>query len=176
MSARSLVAAAFAAVLVLAGCAANTRHEVLAFFFDGVPAPRAAQAAGAEQAAARPPGVPRPGASKHVPYAEKQCDACHDAKATHALVKKGDTLCFECHQLNLAKAVVHSAIGASGCTGCHDPHTSRYPHLLAADGDQVCFACHDKDTLDKEETHRDRPSTCLSCHEPHASDQKNLLK
>ena len=164
------------AVELLAACSATSSHKVLSILFDGVPEPGAqATSAGgkvAEEAAAPAP----PTVFAHGPYADKQCDACHDRRANNGLVAPREELCQRCHDLQLDKAYVHGPLASGGCLACHDPHSSRFRYLLAAEPATFCVSCHDAAAVAASPAHGGDPGDCTACHDAHMSDQKFLLK
>jgi len=160
------------------GCNNASGHRVLSIFFDGVPPPRpaAVTAVPGDDVARTDLAAQRVGPVEHEPYAERQCDACHDAKATNALVVPREQLCFQCHDFDLSAKFVHGPLVAGGCLLCHDPHSSPYRHLLRSDSDGFCLSCHDRRDLTKIDGHEAGRVDCTSCHQAHTSDKKYLLK
>lgn len=173
------VACALAAVSAMsAGCAAATRHKVLTFFFDGVPPPRAA-GPGEGRPAASPADTVRAGRAAprdHGPYAARLCGACHEARATNALIAPRDQLCFRCHEIGVERKYVHGPIASGGCLVCHDPHGSGYRALLVSESDSFCFRCHDRGLVQAIPGHGGMEEGCTDCHDAHASDSQSLLK
>ncbi len=164
------------AALVL-GCSAQSRYRTLRIFFDGVPEPRAeAAVAPGSQSAAAAPAAQRIGRVVHEPYANKECDACHERAAGNSLVAINGQLCFQCHDLDLGKRYVHGPLASGGCLGCHDPHSSPYRHLLLSDSDGFCLNCHRRTDLRAVEGHGGDRVDCTSCHEAHMSDRRYLLR
>lgn len=161
---------------LLAGCSVEKHHRVLSFFFDGVPDPadRVEAAAPHEEAVAgRRPIEP----GEHGPYAAKMCNACHDSRATNALVAPAGELCGRCHELGTASArYVHGPLASGGCLVCHDPHRSQYRHLLVSASDSFCLRCHDRAALSPAAGHAGEAADCTQCHEAHMSDRKFLLR
>jgi len=160
------------------GCNTATRHKVLTFFFDGVPPPRPASAAGASQpaapaAAAAPRGV---GYREHGPYAARLCNACHEPAATNALLAPAEELCLQCHDLRRDRNYSHGPLFAGGCIVCHDPHSSQYSNLLVSESDDFCFHCHDRGSVERTAAHEGTEGQCTFCHDAHTSNKKYLLK
>lgn len=165
--------------VLLAGCNATTRYNVMSFFFDGVPPP-------VEPAVVAEPGaIPahtaesrQVGYREHGPYAAKQCNACHVSTAFNALVVPREELCFRCHTLGAEKKkYLHGPLASGGCTACHDPHSSQYRYLLISESDSFCLHCHDRRSIERAEVHRGiDEQQCTACHDAHMSDKKYLLR
>ena len=169
-----------AGMILLCGCEAKTRYQVLSFFFDGVPAPQdqssrgnttAGKAASASDATAG--GQTRRG-SQHGPYAARMCKACHDAN-TNALVLPKSELCLNCHTLPPARRS-HGPVVSGGCTVCHDPHLSSYEYLLISPAREFCSYCHDPKEVSARDAHRGITASCTECHNPHGSDNEYFLR
>jgi len=185
---RFRVRAATSAVLVLgvalvglAGCSVATHHRVLSLFFDGVPEPPA-EVVSAGPAVQGSVGRKLVRVGEHGPYAAKLCDACHNSKATNALVVPAEQLCNRCHDLGVAKKYVHGPLASGGCLVCHDPHRSANRFLLVSASDGFCLHCHDRAGLSAVDGHAGRAgditatANCTDCHEAHMSDRKYLLR
>jgi predicted CXXCH cytochrome family protein len=164
-----------AALVLLCGCTAQTRYEVLSFFFDGVPAPedQAARAARAG-AARRDANNENERSSQHGPYAAKMCAACHDTN-TNALLLPKDMLCLNCHDLQLGRRQ-HGPVAAGGCLVCHDPHRSSNRYLLVSPAKVFCLYCHDPKDVYERDAHQGMTASCTECHNPHGSDNEYLLR
>lgn len=169
------VAALFVLLVFLPGCEGKSGHQVLTFFFDGVP-PLADDAKATAVPGKEAPGVaaPRPAFKQHPPYEAKQCDSCHE-KGTNKLPVIAE-LCGRCHSIDTNKKTVHPPFAAGECTTCHHPHFSRYRFLLVDKLVDLCFTCHVKDNILKLDVHKDMTEECTTCHSPHASDNERLLK
>ncbi len=122
----------------------------------------------------------------HRPYADKSCDACHQApKDGRVVLTKADSkeLCLNCHAETVSKIqsakVQHP--GAKGdCIDCHDPHASRTPGYVRPDPVSVCLKCHkDLDKLQSTKAVLHRAAFrdgCAICHEPHGGSRPKLLR
>ena len=165
-----------AALVLICGCSAQTRYEVLSFFFDGVPTPQeqAAQAARAAGAGGRDRGKQDERGSTHGPYGAKMCIACHDAN-TNALLLPKEQLCMNCHDLQLGRRQ-HGPAAAGGCLVCHDPHRSSNRYLLVAPAREFCLYCHDRKDVYAQDVHRGNTAACTDCHNPHGSDNEFFLR
>ena len=160
---------------LLCGCAGKSRHEILTFFFDGVPPPE--EARGEVGKGSKKEGAPVAATARYIehgPYATRQCEACH-VKASNRLVLPINELCFQCHTLDIRKKYIHGPLASGGCKECHDPHGSRYPFLLVSEPKVACLRCHDANDLAKKEVHQGTGAQCTVCHDAHSSDREYLL-
>lgn len=190
---RYLAFALLLASLFLAGCS----HRVLTFFFTGVPDPNqpvnvAEDLAAAETAPAYwqdYKSVPQQRFFAHGPWANKQCDSCHEPSrqgAASVIPRSGESapdgsVCLDCHvQQNFAVAAeglwVHGPVASRQCTACHNPHSSgRMFMLQASDNNQLCGSCHINSEMSAKHTSTEG-ADCASCHDPHAAANRLLLK
>lgn len=121
------------------------------------------------------------GSSRHVPFEEGSCDACHRTpRGTRVrLLQDGGALCEACHG-DMAKdgdAVVHTALKQGRCVECHDPHLADRPNLLKAAGGELCFSCH-PDIAERAKgpgAHAALEDGCDGCHDAHSSDRPAML-
>jgi predicted CXXCH cytochrome family protein len=111
----------------------------------------------------------------HGPFAAKLCDACHN-KRDNTLLMPIESLCLNCHHLNINKKYIHGPVASGGCRVCHDPHGSGYPFLLTAEPREFCPRCHDKSLIFAKEVHEGTTEQCTTCHDAHSSDMPNLLR
>jgi predicted CXXCH cytochrome family protein len=167
-----------ACMILLCGCEAKIRYQVLSFFFDGVPDPERqsetsgnSAGPGADKTAGRPN---QPSSSTHGPYAAKMCAACHDPN-TNALLLPKDKLCLKCHTLNTGRRQ-HGPVASGGCLVCHDPHRSAFQYLLVSPAREFCTYCHEPKEIYSREAHRGITTDCTECHNPHGSDNEFFLK
>ena len=180
------LAAILGGILLTAGCASDTRHQWLTFFFDGVPAPGSqtnavAAAAAAETTPAveaKPVAPPPDTSSTHPPFRDQQCAQCHQSSTGMGLRLQPPQLCWSCHKDFLAEQKVkHQPVESGDCASCHDPHRSGNKNLLLKKGNEVCLTCHDDPLAAGKIKHQAVESgSCLDCHAPHASNFKGLLK
>ena len=124
----------------------------------------------------------------HEPVSDGECEICHEQRAQNhpsgtrkdfTLADPEPALCFQCHDRNNTKAVIHDPVREGACTDCHNPHGSSGPALLDRQGpvSELCFSCHDEDAF-SEKRFRHGPASagrCLTCHDPHQSDYPGLL-
>jgi predicted CXXCH cytochrome family protein len=118
----------------------------------------------------------------HPPFAERMCEGCHDepreGRVTYQM--EGNDLCYACHTDKEEQVsnmpMVHGAVEAAGCAGCHEPHTSSSERLLLEPMPGLCLACHD-DVLSNGPTVHGAVERwgCALCHEPHGTKASKLL-
>ncbi len=177
------------AAQVLACATPEERHQVLSFFFDGVPplrpleplepvvSPEESEAAASRSAAQRKRRAPVY-VSIHGPYSRKQCDLCHESDFSNRLTEEKEELCWSCHKReDFPGEVVHGPVAAGRCDGCHDPHRSKNRFLLVSPETTLCEHCHDQDTFAGIDEHRAKEGEdCLRCHDPHATEREYMLR
>lgn len=178
MKVRTIVACLSAVAVLSIGCNPTTRYKVLTVLFDGVPPPKAPEAAAEKSVAGAAPAtqVRQVGYREHGPYAAKLCSACHNPGAFNSLVLPREQLCFKCHEFKLDKKYIHGPLASGGCTACHDPHSSQYRYFLVSESDSFCFRCHERQAVARIEGHAGIEEKCTTCHDAHMSDKKYLLK
>lgn len=173
-------------LLLMAGmlaCAPAPRYRVLSFFFDGVPDPDAPTTSTQVTHRRRPYALPHrparpitvpaalPYVSQHKPYAERQCDGCHDLTSGNESMTAGMGLCDRCHEeQRVRERWSHGPINLGMCTPCHKAHESPYPHLLEEPLPALCQRCHE-DSMDRIPKYHEVPELgqCTRCHDPHTS-------
>jgi predicted CXXCH cytochrome family protein len=174
-------------VIVFFGCSPVPRHQVLTFFFDGVPEPAGKTTDTPIDSLGKPDpaskigmltSVAKPKVNYHEPYKEKQCASCHDQTAMGKFLKPQPMLCYQCHDDFSGKyKVVHGPVGGGYCTACHEPHTSVNTKLLKRLSQQMCLYCHNSSLVLKNEVHADiGDANCTDCHNPHGGDDRTMLK
>jgi predicted CXXCH cytochrome family protein len=182
--AAALVAIYLAFSLALGGCSSEKRYKVLSFFFDGVPDPNAPKLTPEEQLALQEQGangnVPKPAGFTHKPYADNQCNACHEnARGSFDDFQKlSSDVCLKCHdKLRDQYPVMHGPVAAAECNICHVPHESSIAHLLRDPAPAVCVQCHQPELLSPVPVeHLDPQKSCLDCHSGHGGPKHGLLK
>jgi predicted CXXCH cytochrome family protein len=173
------------AVAAFAGCSIEKHHELLSFFFDGVPEP---VAYGPEAAG----GGPGPGGrvaasqivSSHSAFTERRCEDCHGETGGFGLVVTGfseldATVCRNCHgEIQGAYPRTHGPVAARECLWCHWPHESPNPYLLVEAPPDLCLGCHGFELrgLPQPPEHEDLGRDCLDCHRGHGSERPYFLK
>lgn len=170
------------AMLLVAACNnPDQQHNVLNFFFDGVPDPNAQPET--QTADPKLPGKRKsfePVSLKrylHEPYALKDCSDCHKSNRSQALLKPEPQLCYDCHGRILKKMTfVHKPAAEGNCKVCHLAHESPYIGLLPKPEIDLCHDCHEPDKMKVLPAHADMgQQTCGVCHDPHGSTRKGLL-
>jgi predicted CXXCH cytochrome family protein len=171
-------------LLVLTNCRdTEQRHDVLSFFFDGVP-PWDEQAAG--RAGFLEGQDPRRRAETvwtlHEPL--NDCARCHGEQQQKnfsrevKLVAPVPDLCYQCHTGPTAlTGWVHGPVITGDCLLCHEPHRTVNPYLLRRAIPEICYQCHDPASI-RSITDHELPgySLCDACHSGHASPERFLLK
>ncbi|MBI3617833.1 MAG: hypothetical protein HY210_06420 [Candidatus Omnitrophica bacterium] len=175
-------------ISLLCSCAPQTKQKWLKTFFDGVPGgdeqtrlpkgqggsePAKDKKASSFETAEEPSAAqkkPVPAIFRHPPYAEGQCDICHQSKSSQTLIAQPPELCFFCHDDFLKDAKTKHYPAEEGmCTACHNPHKSENEHLLVKPIPALCFDCHDREDVLSIEIHTTvEGESCISCHNPHA--------
>jgi predicted CXXCH cytochrome family protein len=160
----------------LTGCEPQARHQVLTFFFTGVPP--LDESGAIVDVKEQPPSAkiiekPAPEALKalfsHPVWAAGTCNPCHESTGTFSTpgVMRTPATVFKTGggmpgKLTLPKNEL--------CTQCHKDKTPKraltdnlWLHNTTAKGD--CLACHDPHQSNNEKTLRQAPSIlCLPCH------------
>ena len=150
-------------ITAVAGCDRYTKHEVLTFFFTGVPSPEEEKKAEAEKAkalkaaATEKKAISKPKLFSHPLWAAGRCDQCHRSSANFSVpgTKKRSPAVFQ-------KGMVS-------------------PGPLVVPRPELCIRCHkDKSvaTAKKEGLwlhNTPAKGECQKCHDPHQSTQRYLL-
>ncbi len=185
-------------VLVSGGCTAQTRHEVLVIFFEGVPvpgaSPRPTKTVVPADAAAPIAEPVRPTGSIHRPVHERKCGECHERSPgasgagngqngvfsgrVAVLLKDPRELCVQCHPEVVSHPHLHAPVASRLCTSCHFPHASPHRKLLRKETvNNLCGSCHVKDDYTERSGHSlGTPGECGDCHDPHGGKDKYFLR
>jgi len=174
----------FISALILAGivgCEPKTRYRALCLLFDGVPTPPGMvpcdNARPGTVAVAKSNGSGQEvvvGYKQHGPYAARLCEGCHQRQTNKLLMAKED-LCFNCHDLQIKKRIIHGPVASGSCMVCHDPHGSGNQYLLVAKSQDFCLHCHENKDILRTTSHQNMENGCTTCHNAHASDNDFLL-
>jgi predicted CXXCH cytochrome family protein len=163
------------------GCEATTRYRALCFLFDGVPTPPGmvpcdnARVGALPVAKSNGKGTEAVLAYKqHGPYAARLCEGCHQRQTNKLLMAK-EELCFNCHDLQIKKRIIHGPVASGSCMVCHDPHGSGNQYMLVAKSQDFCLHCHENRDILRTAAHQNMDNGCTSCHNAHASDNDFLL-
>ncbi len=169
-------------VCCLTGCSSPSKDKFLRTFFDGVPAPEEKKPVveekkkPQEKKSAEQTPAPKPTVFFHQPFAEQQCEACHEKAFSQKLIAKGKELCFNCHDdFSKGKKTVHYPVSEGQCSECHDPHQSPNKYMLKKIIPDICFTCHDEKEIRGKPAHEGQ-NNCIECHDPHASNEEKLIK
>ncbi|MCL5270033.1 MAG: hypothetical protein M1457_05670 [bacterium] len=175
--------AGLAGGLLLLACAPAARHDLLTFFFDGVPSgkevPSTAAIGPTSARIQRPPmavaypirlvPTPPPIVSVHKPFAERQCTECHQISRGMEPLANDERLCDKCHgEQRRRQGWNHGPINLGTCIPCHRAHDSAYPHLLDRPIPQLCLFCHVGALENMPAYHQVAElNDCTKCHDPH---------
>lgn len=172
-------------LLLLTSCDEVKRHDVLTFFFDGVPplpskTRRMEPSAGKDQESDAVSAL----GNWHVHEPLKDCTQCHGSQPRRAsssgvhLVAEVPQLCYQCHsQYSHLQGWVHGPVAAGDCLLCHEQHKSRNEALLAKPIPDLCYQCHEAQAIRMIDQHaQESYAHCTDCHEAHASATKALLR
>jgi predicted CXXCH cytochrome family protein len=171
-------------LLLVASCDEGKRHNVLTFFFDGVP-PLPGEVSGAGSSA---PSGTEPAAAPvqtwwvHEPL--KDCTLCHGRQPRRGfsskvqLVAEVPQLCYQCHEeFTALKGWVHGPVAAGDCLLCHEQHKSRNEALLIKPVPELCYQCHEVQAIHTIDQHGEESyQHCTDCHDGHASTARALLR
>lgn len=160
------------------------RHEMLTFFFDGVPPLEREEMIDVNSTDSGGQQMQKdtgPAWIIHKP--SRECTNCHDMTkkprwATPEFTKEPLQLCYDCHPgSNYSGSVdyVHGPVAVGACMRCHNPHRSRHKHLLKLPVPGICQQCHEKEDIESIADHAVE-SECLNCHVGHSSSAKALLR
>ena len=150
-------------ITAVTGCDRYTKHEVLTFFFTGVPSPEEEEKAEAEKAkalqaaATEQIAIQKPERFSHPLWAAGRCDQCHQSSANFSVpgVKKQSPAVFQ--------------------KGMEPPGPLVVPRQ------QLCIRCHEDKSAAKAQTeglwlhNTPEKGECHKCHDPHQSDHRYLL-
>lgn len=167
----------------ISSCVTEENYKYLSFFFDGVPDPIINEnivisaADSSTQIVNIDNADSKPSIYKHVPYAENECNSCHDKNFLGVYVETQPALCYQCHEdFNESYKSLHGPVKGGYCTSCHNPHKSKNPNLLVNEGQELCFTCHESSILSQGTLHSDiGEKNCIDCHNPHGGVNKNYM-
>ena len=171
------------AITLINSCVTERNYKYLSFFFDGVADPSvtenieinlidsSAQIAQIDSSSIKPQLI------VHTPYAENECNSCHNKNVMGTYVKPQPALCYQCHvDFNETYESLHGPVSGGYCTSCHDPHKSKISNLLIKEGQELCFTCHESSDLSLGNLHSDiGEKNCIDCHNPHGGANNNYL-
>ena len=150
-------------MLLVSGCGSLTKHEVLSFFFTGVPSPEEerekqqrallAQTAGSEKSG------PQTRFSTHSYFTKKKCGECHQVSSVESFggtSRSGMPTVSFGGEANLGKTRLPLK---KMCVSCHENRSAAF----ASTNNLWLHAVVIK-------------GNCIICHEPHQSKYPDLLK
>lgn len=170
--------------IFVVSCDEVEHHDVLTFFFEGVPP------LGEGQLAEEPGDFDsrkfshtRPEQPWFIHQPRKDCTLCHDKSRQRVfssqtyLIKPVPELCYQCHaDYTTSASYVHGPVAVGRCLFCHNPHKSRIEYLLVEPEPQLCYLCHNIDTMKLIPAHLIKQQfACTDCHNAHTSSVKYLL-
>jgi len=172
-------------LLLLTSCDEVGRHNVLTFFFDGVPP---LQTGTSET---RPSNMKDKKATEGAPAGDwhihaqlKNCVDCHGEQRQSGfsgkvhLVAEVPQLCYICHrEYSALESWMHGPVATGECLLCHEPHKTKAESLLRQPVPELCYQCHDRQAVRATKNHAEESySRCTNCHDAHASATKSLLR
>ena len=176
---------AASAALIAVACARETRHEILVFFYDGVPPldagiDRASEMSSDVSGEKDGPRVKRKTTFyTHPLHLQNRCPDCH--KEDRVLqISVRDGLCRLCHfdkpEDKETMTFLHGPFAVNACLSCHRMHKSRHKGILLADAQDVCFFCHEMGNLVLGAHHESiETKRCIECHSPHGGSDRYFL-
>ncbi len=201
--ARSTLVASLLINMLLHGCSPQTRHQILTFFFTGVP-PLEKE----ETSSTKPLSLEKAKDKikkivyhSHKFFEEGDCGKCHDTSVRFnapgaadqkrifrkgmqmpgALLMPAKEICIACH-VNKSAAWpqneglwLHTPAAQGQCIQCHHAHQSTRPYQLLQKRSQLCKACHAEKKCTESASPGQDPDKCLVCHSPHVGKNKAML-
>jgi len=171
--------------LFVVSCDEVGRHNILTFFFEGVP-PLRQDRLTEEFVDTNSPRLLQTRLKQiwYIHQPRRDCTFCHDKSRQRVfssqtyLIKPVPELCYECHaDYTTSTSYVHGPVAVGQCLLCHNPHRSRIEHLLKEPTPQLCYVCHNIDTVKLIPAHLIKEQfACTDCHNAHTSSIKYLLK
>jgi predicted CXXCH cytochrome family protein len=189
----------FILITLTMGCNEYSRHDILTFFFTGVP-PIAGEEEEVDLTVSEKTEEVKSTnwPSIHGPYDANECNQCHKVESNvigatlgaipsfqdlpRELLLPENELCIECHTTkSFASAFtrdlwIHGPISTGMCRACHHHHKSGYPYLLLKETSiELCSQCHIEGLISGIDEHL-RGEECTVCHNPHVGKNRFLLK
>ncbi|MCP4612008.1 MAG: hypothetical protein GY845_25180 [Planctomycetes bacterium] len=169
--------------LFLVSCDEAEHHDVLTFFFEGVPPLHGQPAEELVDSDSQGFLNRRPKQAWFIHEPRKDCSLCHDNSRQRVfssqtyLIKPVPELCYQCHvDYTTSASYVHGPVAVGRCLFCHNPHKSQIEHLLIEPEPELCYLCHDKETVSIIPAHLVKQQfACTDCHNAHTSSIKYLL-
>jgi predicted CXXCH cytochrome family protein len=170
--------------IFVVSCDEVAHHDVLTFFFEGVPPLGQGQLMeDSGDFDSQELSHTRPKQPWFVHQPRKDCTLCHDKSRQRVfssqtyLIKPIPELCYQCHaDYTTSAAYVHGPVSVGRCLFCHNPHKSRIKHLLKEPEPELCYMCHNIDLVKLIPAHLVKQQfACTECHNAHTSSIKYLL-
>lgn len=169
--------------LFIISCSPKISHNMLSFFFDGVPDPLeiskissvdTLNISDTAQVISPVVKIARPSLFMHLPYEQKDCMSCHDKRSPGDLTMSEPGLCYSCHEnFDNKYKYLHGPVSEGYCSLCHNPHMSETAKLLSRKGQELCYFCHSPEDILSLKTHTEiENSDCQSCHNPHGMNRR----
>lgn len=171
--------------IFVVSCDEVERHNVLTFFFEGVPPLGQDQLTqGLVDSDSQELSHMHPKQVWFTHQPTKDCTLCHDFSKRRVfspqtyLIKPIPELCYECHaDYTTSAPYVHGPVAVGRCLFCHNPHKSRIEHLLEKPEPELCYVCHNIDAVKSIPAHLTQQQfICTDCHDAHTSSIRYLLK
>lgn len=169
-------------ILTISSCTSERKHDILSFFFDGVPENDSTATFTSSQLDSEGDMVVNRNSSNkeffsHKPYEEEKCSSCHEPGFSNRLLYKMPELCYTCHNnFNTEFKHLHGPVSSGNCLECHNQHMSKYDKLLDNTGQDICLKCHQKDQILNSNKHKTLGTrNCTECHNPHGGDNSGML-
>lgn len=171
----------FLTVSIFLGCSAEVKYKLLSFVFDGVPKPVDDNMVYAADTTTFKlnnsiDSVDNKVEEKqifiHLPYKNKECNACHDQKNVGKLISEMPDVCYSCHiDYNAQHNVLHGPVAGGFCNSCHSPHSSTNKNLLINLDDDLCLGCHEQNDIRQNIMHQNLENyNCITCHDAHGGE------
>jgi predicted CXXCH cytochrome family protein len=170
-------------VALISSCVSPNNYKYLSFFFDGVPDPSVKDNLennirdSANKIVIVDKMNTKPQVYKHIPYAENECNSCHDKNKMGTYINPQPALCYQCHiDFNEKYDFLHGPVFGGYCSTCHDPHKSKFASLLVKDRQDLCFNCHDQKSVNQNDFHNmSDEQNCITCHNPHGGANRKFM-
>ena len=193
-------------VMLVSGCEKQSRHNVLTFFFTGVP-PLGGEIGEMvkheDKVKKRKRKLNIPKVFIHGPKAAGECFYCHDTESTQSFLnvrksgggmpRMGDItpgrlavpaneLCVQCHTSKSAELRytqnlwVHGPLSDGGCTACHDYHQTLNQYMLIAKTSVELCTQCHAKGYIMQTEVHKSEDECISCHNPHVGANRLMLR
>lgn len=179
----------FVLFIILWNCAPHTGYKLKTFLFDGVPNPfevvtkdtiTVSEVNLDTTVVAVNNKIREIKGSIHKPYADKECQKCHNRAVGNTSKTSENTkynLCFDCHDnINNKFEFNHAPVISGACNTCHNPHKSEYKKLVITEGQALCLSCHQQNDVMANKFHQTiADKSCTLCHNPHGGNNFTMI-